>query len=65
MADGNARRERDEVAKPLSQYRAEKLERMRPNFHGLDSSYHIARHRFARRSPHSWTPRHLARHCVG
>ena len=47
---------------PLADYRAEELERMRMNFYGFDPSYHIARHRFVYRTPHAWTPLHLARH---
>jgi putative two-component system hydrogenase maturation factor HypX/HoxX len=35
---------------------------MRMNFYGFDPSYHIARHRFVHRTPHAWTPLHLARH---
>ena len=62
LAERNARRERDEARKPLAQYRAEELERMRLNFYGFDPSYHIARHRLVHRTPHSWTPRHLAVH---
>ncbi|MGA8050158.1 MAG: hydrogenase maturation protein [Burkholderiales bacterium] len=57
-----ARREHDEIAKPLARYRAEELERMRLNFYGFDPSYHVARHRFVHRVPHAWTPLHLARH---
>lgn len=57
-----ARRGADEAAKPLAQYRAEELEQMRRNFYGFDPSYHVARYRFVRKSPHSWTPRHLAPH---
>lgn len=56
------RRIADEAAKPLSAYRAEELEQMRRNFYGFDPSYHVARYRFVRKSPHSWTPRHLAPH---
>ena len=58
----NARRARDEAEKPLAAYRAAELERMRLNFDGFDPSYHVARHRFIRRTPHSLTPRHLAVH---
>ena len=58
----NAARRRDFAVKPLAQYRAEELERMRFNFYGFDPSYHVARHRFVHRTPHSWTPRHLAAH---
>jgi putative two-component system protein, hydrogenase maturation factor HypX/HoxX len=57
-----ARRARDEALKPLADYRAEELARMRMNFYGFDPSYHIARHRFVYRTPHAWTPLHLARH---
>ncbi|MFZ4479649.1 MAG: hydrogenase maturation protein [Rhodoferax sp.] len=55
-------RQRDEAAKPLAAYRDEELTQMRRNFYGFDPSYHIARHHFVRKSPASWTPRHLARH---
>jgi putative two-component system hydrogenase maturation factor HypX/HoxX len=51
-----------QTAKPLAQYRAEELERMRLNFYGFDPSYHVARYRFVHRVPHAWTPLHLARH---
>ena len=65
-SDGiNAKREaraRDEAAKPLAVYRAEELAQMHRNFYGFDPSYHVARHHFVRKSPASWTPRHLARH---
>ncbi len=56
------RRRADEAAKPLAQYREEELAEMRRNFYGFDPSYHVARHHFTAKSPHSWTPRHLARH---
>jgi len=62
LAARNARRDADEAAKPLAAYRAGELERMRFNFYGFDPSYHVARHRFIHRTPHSWTPRHLAVH---
>jgi putative two-component system hydrogenase maturation factor HypX/HoxX len=52
----------DEAAKPLAAWREEELEQMRRNFYGFDPSYHVARCHFVLRSPHSWTPRHLARH---
>ena len=57
-----AARAHDEAAKPLAAYREEELTHMRRNFYGFDPSYHIARHHFVRKSPASWTPRHLARH---
>ena len=56
------RRARDEAKKPLAAYREEELTHMRRNFYGFDPSYHVARHHFVRKSPASWTPRHLARH---
>lgn len=56
------RRRADEAVKPLAAYRAEELAEMRRNFYGFDPSYHVARYHFVTRSPHSWTPRHLARH---
>ncbi|MEE4297085.1 MAG: hydrogenase maturation protein [Wenzhouxiangella sp.] len=55
-------RERDEVEKPLKAYRDAELERMRMNFYGFDPSYHVARFRLVHRSPHAWTPLHLATH---
>ena len=62
LAEKRAVRERDEGARPLASYRAEELERMRLNFYGFDPSYHVARHRFVHRTPHAWTPLHLAQH---
>jgi putative two-component system hydrogenase maturation factor HypX/HoxX len=40
------RRIEDESIKPLANYRAEELERMKVNFFGADPSYHVARRRF-------------------
>jgi len=62
LAEKCTRRARDEGARALADYRAEELERMRMNFYGFDPSYHIARHRFVHRTPHAWTPLHLAQH---
>jgi len=62
LAARNARRAADEAEKALQAYRDAELERMRLNFYGFDPSYHVARHRFMFRTPHSWTPRHLAVH---
>jgi putative two-component system protein, hydrogenase maturation factor HypX/HoxX len=62
LAEKRAVRERDEGARPLASYRADELERMRLNFYGFDPSYHVARHRFVHRTPHAWTPLHLAQH---
>ena len=62
LAAKRERRARDEAEKPLAAYREEELAHMRRNFYGFDPSYHVARHHFVRKSPASWTPRHLARH---
>lgn len=52
----------EEALKPLADYRAEELARMRLNFFGFDPSYHVARHDFITQVPKSRTPLHLARH---
>ncbi|MBL8492300.1 MAG: hydrogenase maturation protein [Rhodocyclaceae bacterium] len=57
-----AKRAADEAAKPLAAWRAGELAEMRRNFYGFDPGYHVARWHFVRKSPHSWTPRHLAPH---
>ena len=62
LAAKRERRVSDEAQKSLAAYRAEELAHMRRNFYGFDPSYHVARHHFVRKSPASWTPRHLARH---
>ncbi len=62
LAERDARRAADERVRPLSAYRAAELAEMRRSFYGFDTSYHVARHRFVHKAPHSWTPRHLARH---
>ena len=62
LEDKRARRSADERVKPLADYRAAELERMRLNFFGFDPSYHVARHNFVHKIPHSRTPLHLARH---
>jgi putative two-component system hydrogenase maturation factor HypX/HoxX len=62
IEEKRARRARDEAERDLAAYRAEELEHMRMNFYGFDPSYHIARHRFVYRTPHAWTPLHLAVH---
>jgi putative two-component system hydrogenase maturation factor HypX/HoxX len=62
LAAKNARRAADEAAKPLAAYRAEELERMKLNFYGFDSSYHVARQHFVCKVAHSRTPLWLARH---
>ena len=58
----NRRRADDEAAKPLERYREEELERLRLNFFGFDSSYHVARYNFVRKVPRSRTPLYLAKH---
>jgi putative two-component system hydrogenase maturation factor HypX/HoxX len=58
----HARRAADQAARPLSDYRAEELRRMRLNFFGFDTSYHVARLNFITAVPKSRTPLHLARH---
>lgn len=62
VKDKRRRRRLDEENRPLSDYRREELERMRMNFYGFDPSYHVARYRFVHKTPHAWTPRHLAAH---
>ncbi len=62
LAARRARRAADEAVRPLEAYRAEELRHMQRNFFGFDPSYHVARHHFVRKTPHSWTPRHLAVH---
>lgn len=62
LAAKRARRAADEAAKPLARWREEELAEMQRNFYGFDPAYHVARYHFVARSPHSWTPRHLARH---
>jgi putative two-component system hydrogenase maturation factor HypX/HoxX len=62
LAAKHARRAADEAHKPLAAYRAEELERMKLNFYGFDSSYHVARQHFVCKVPHSRTPLWLARH---
>jgi len=62
LAHKRAQRARDEQVRPLVDYRTDELVRMRMNFYGFDPSYHIARHRFVYRTPHAWTPLHLAQH---
>jgi putative two-component system hydrogenase maturation factor HypX/HoxX len=62
LSDKIRARALDEQARPLADYRADELARMRMNFYGFDPSYHIARHRFVHRTAHAWTPLHLAPH---
>jgi putative two-component system hydrogenase maturation factor HypX/HoxX len=62
LAAKRATRQADEAAKPLAAFRAEELEKMRLNFYGFDSSYHVARHNFVCKVPKARTPSYLARH---
>jgi putative two-component system hydrogenase maturation factor HypX/HoxX len=62
LADKRSQRAADEAMKPLADYRAEELDRMRLNFFGFDPSYHVARYNFVRKVPKSRTPLYLARH---
>ncbi|CCQ75219.1 hydrogenase maturation protein [Magnetospira sp. QH-2] len=62
LADKAARRAADEAEKPLAQFRAEELERMKLNFYGFDPSYHVARYNFVNRVPKSRTPLTIAPH---
>jgi len=65
VAERNRRRAADEAATPLASYRVAELERMKLNFFGFDSSYHVARFNFVHKVPRSRTPLHLARHRAG
>ncbi len=56
------RRLTDEMQKPLSEYRREELQRMKQNFFGFDTSYHVARYNFVHKITKSRTPVTLARH---
>jgi putative two-component system hydrogenase maturation factor HypX/HoxX len=62
LAAKQANRAADEAVKPLENYRAEELERMKLNFYGFDPSYHVARYNFIFKIPKSRTPLYLARH---
>jgi len=62
IAAKQARRRDDEATKPLATYRDAELEKMRLNFFGFDSSYHVARRQFVSKIPKARTPSFLARH---
>ncbi|WP_372885249.1 enoyl-CoA hydratase-related protein, partial [Shimia sp.] len=62
LAAKAARRRADEADKPLSEYRDAELKRMRRNFFGFDTSYHVARYNFVYKVNKSRTPVTLARH---
>ena len=46
----------------IKKARERELERMKLNFYGFDTSYHIARYYFVYRKPHFRTPPYLAKH---
>ena len=62
IASKQQRRALDEAEKPLDAYRQEELSRMRRNFYGFDTSYHIARSNFVRKTRKARTPSVLAAH---
>ena len=62
LAGKQVRRDADEAAKPLSEYRRAELARMKRNFYGFDPSYHVARYNFVHKICKSRTPVTLARH---
>ncbi len=62
LSEKNTRRARDEQDRPLSDYRTAELEKMKQNFYGFDSSYHVARYNFVHKIAKSRTPLTLARH---
>jgi putative two-component system hydrogenase maturation factor HypX/HoxX len=53
-------RAQDESRQPLASYRDSELERMKLNFFGFDSSYHVARYNFVHKVARSRTPLYLA-----
>lgn len=53
---------KEELEKPLAEYRQEELEQMRLNFYGFDPSYHVARYQFVYKVPKSRTPLTIAKH---
>jgi putative two-component system hydrogenase maturation factor HypX/HoxX len=55
-------RARNELIKPLSQYRTEELRRMWTSFYGPDPSYHFARASFVHKVRPLATPPYLAKH---
>ncbi|MCP4487931.1 MAG: hydrogenase maturation protein [Gammaproteobacteria bacterium] len=62
LVDKQYQRQVEEAAKPLSEYRAQELDKMRHNFYGFDPSYHIARYNFVYKIPKSRTPLTIAKH---
>lgn len=62
LSQKNSQREKDELKKPLQQYRDEELEQMKLNFFGFDPSYHVARYHFVEKLSKARTPAYLAQH---
>lgn len=62
IADKAQARIKDEAEKPLADYRAEELSKMKLNFYGFDPSYHVARYNFVFKVPKSRTPLTIATH---
>ena len=62
LQEKSAQRQKDETAKSLWIYREEELARMRRNFFGFDTSYHVARYNFVHKICKSRTPVTLAKH---
>ncbi len=56
------KRQQDEQQKPLAEYRAEELDKMKLNFYGFDPSYHVARYHFVYKLAKARTPSYLAKH---
>ncbi|MGQ0682319.1 hydrogenase maturation protein [Bradyrhizobium sp.] len=62
LAEKQKRRAADDAEKPLEAYRKDELRRMRLNFYGFDTSYHVARYNFIHKVPKSRTPLTIANH---
>jgi len=62
IAAKKLKRQQDEQQKPLAQYRAEELAKMKLNFYGFDPSYHVARYHFVYKLAKARTPSYLAKH---
>jgi putative two-component system protein, hydrogenase maturation factor HypX/HoxX len=65
LVEKKERRARENLIKPIDQYRAEELQRMWTNFYGSDPSYHLARKAFVHKLSLLETPPHLAKHRSG
>lgn len=64
LTEKQRRRAADEAEKPIETYRSDELRRMRLNFYGFDTSYHVARYNFIHKVPKSRTPLTIANHRV-